>query len=234
MIIGVLLGLGIDIYLFPQEKTIVIVEPEKQVETIQEAEINLVAVDQDGNGVTTPLYVGVEPGNGKVLTNIEKLLFWIDTQYSIQTAKNVAENITEIDTDNLDITYSLTSDASLIGGPSAGAALTVATIAALEDKRIREDVIITGTINPDGTIGQVGGILEKAEIAKEVGAKIFLVPYGQSTETTLKPKQTCTRRLGFIFCETTYTAETINIGEKANISVVEVKDVESAMKFLLI
>lgn len=211
------------------------IETEPQIITdIQKAEINLVAVDQDGNGVTTPLYVGVEPGNGKVLTNIEKLLFWIDTQFSIQTAKNVAENITQIDTDVLDITYSLTSDAVLIGGPSAGASLTVATIAALQNKQIRDDIVLTGTVNEDGSIGQVGGVMEKAKAAKDVGAKVLLVPSGQSTETILRPNETCTRRFSFIFCETTYKKETVNIAEKMNISIIEVKDVEEAMKFLII
>ena len=64
-------------------------------------------------------------------------------------------------------------------GPSAGAALTIATIAALKHDSIRSDVVITGTINADGTIGQIGGVLEKAQAAKDIGAKLFLVPVGQ-------------------------------------------------------
>ena len=194
-------------------------------------EISLVAVDQDGNGVTTPLIVESKPGNGKTLTNIEKLLFWTDTQQSIQIAKYVAENLTEINASRYDLTYSIESDATVIGGPSAGAALTIATIAALRNEKIRNDVVITGTINEDGTIGEIGGILEKAKAAKDVGAELFLVPLGQGEQTFLKPKESCSRRGSIIFCRTTYEAVTINIGQEAGISVLEVGNIGDAYKF---
>lgn len=194
-------------------------------------QINLAAVDQKGNGVTTPLIVESKPGNGKALTNVDKLLFWVDTQYSIQLAKSVAENVTKIDASKYDLIYSIESNASIIGGPSAGAALTVATIAALKNERIRTDVMITGTINEDGTIGEVGGILEKAKAAKDVGAKLFLVPKGQGEQTFLKPEETCIRRSGFIFCETTYKQITVNIGKGAGISVIEVENITQAYNY---
>lgn len=48
-----------------------------------------------------------------------------------------------------------------IDGPSAGGALTVATLAAFRGDDLNPDVVMTGTINPDGTIGPVGGIPQK-------------------------------------------------------------------------
>jgi uncharacterized protein len=194
-------------------------------------QINLAAVDQKGNGVTTPLIVESKPGNGKALTNVDKLLFWVDTQYSIQVAKTVAENVTKINASAYDLIYSIESNASIIGGPSAGAALTVATIAVLKNEKLRDDVMITGTINEDGTIGEVGGILEKAKAAKDIGAKLFLVPKGQGEQTFLKPEENCIKRSGFIFCETTYKPITVNIGKDAGISVVEVSNVTEAYKY---
>jgi len=195
------------------------------------AEINLVAIDQDGNGVSTPLIVETKPGTGKTLTNIEKLLFWTDTQQSIQIAKYVAENLTNINTSNYDLTYSIESNATVIGGPSAGAALTIATIAAFRNEKIKNDIVITGTINEDGTIGEVGGVLEKAEAAKDVGAKLFLVPLGQGEQTFLKPQETCTTRGSILFCRTTYQAVTVNIGQEAGISVLEVGSIIDAYKY---
>ena len=195
------------------------------------SQINLLAVDQDGNGIATPLIVEARPGDGKVLTDIEKLLFWTDTQQSIQTARDVALKITNVDMDNYDIAYSISSDASVVGGPSAGAALTIATVAALENKTLNDDIVITGTIEPDGSIGEVGGVLEKANAAKDIGADIFLVPLGQSQETYLKPQENCTRRAGFIFCETTYKTVTVNIGKDAGISIIEVGNIEDALKY---
>ena len=99
---------------------------------ISQATINLPAIDQDGNGVTTPLKVELRTGNGKVLTNIDKLLFWIDTQYSIQTSKSVAERYTGIEADKFDLTYTIEGgNVTLIEGPSAGAAAAIAVAATL-------------------------------------------------------------------------------------------------------
>jgi uncharacterized protein len=231
LILGILIGVGIFIIVFYEAgetgEQVSLQEPSEKMY----AEINLVAVDQDGNGVTTPLTVEVIQGSGMVLTDIEKLLFWVDTQYSIQTARNVAVNITQTDMDNYDLIYSIKSDATLIGGPSAGAALTIATIAALENKTLKKDIIITGTIEPDGSIGQVGGVLEKAQAASDVGVKVFLVPPGQGEQTYLKPNETCTRRGGFLFCETVYEQITINIGEDTGISVIEVDNINEALQY---
>lgn len=192
------------------------------------AEINLLAVDQNGNGVSTPLIVELRPGTGETLANIDKLLFWTDTQESIQTAKAVAENITGIAPSNYDIIYSIESGSSVVGGPSAGAALTIATMAVLQNQTLRSDIVITGTINPDGTIGQVGGVLEKAQAAKDIGANLMLVPEGQGTQTTLIPHEECETRGVMQICQTTYTQESVNIGEDVGISVMEVDNVSQA------
>lgn len=199
-----------------------------------EVETFLPAVDREGNGVITSLKVETRPGTGKVLTNIDKLLFWVDTQYSIQIAKSVAENVTGIDADEYDLTYTIESEeATLVGGPSAGASLAVATIAVLENKTLKKDVMMTGTINPDGTIGQVGAVLEKARAAKDVGATLFLVPLGESEQIFLKPEEKCVKRAGFIFCETTYKQITVNIGEDVGISVIEVETISDALKYFM-
>jgi predicted S18 family serine protease len=57
------------------------------------ASIIVPAVDQEGNGVATELDVQVVPGAGRTLVNVDKLIFWTDTQNSIRTAKSVAEEI---------------------------------------------------------------------------------------------------------------------------------------------
>lgn len=238
ILLGVLVGIWIGYYVSyqsyqPTEKVVTKYVYEPSNISFSQAEIGLAAVDQNGNGLITPLIVQVKSGDGKILTNIEKLLFWVDTQQSIQTAKQVAENVTKIDVDKYDIIYTVESNSTLVGGPSAGAALTIATIAALQSKKIKSDVLMTGTINPDGTIGEVGGILEKAKAAKALGAKLFLVPKGQGTETYLKPDENCVQRAGFIFCTTKYTEVTVNIGKDAGIEVIEVANVIEAMKYLI-
>ncbi len=196
------------------------------------AEINLAAVDRNGKGAVTGLIVEAKPGTGKILTDIDKLLFWVDTQQSIQIAKAVAQNVTGINADNYDIIYTIAGDnISLVGGPSAGAAITLATIAVLKNETVPEDIMITGTIEPDGSIGEVGGILEKAKAAREIGTTLFLVPDGEGIQTYLKPEENCSRVGGFIYCETTYRQITVNIGNNVGIDVKEVSDIYEALKY---
>lgn len=194
-------------------------------------EFPLLAVDENGNGVITKLIVEVKNGSGKILVNIENLLFWIDTQNSIRIAKNLAEKITKINTSNLDIIYTIEANASIIGGPSAGSAITIATIAALTQKEFKKDVVITGTIDENGNIGKVGSIKEKCLAAKNYGAKICLVPKGQSIEFELIPKRDCTRIGNFEFCRITFETKEIDISKEIGIKVIEVYNIEDALKY---
>ncbi|MEM5820405.1 MAG: S16 family serine protease [Candidatus Aenigmatarchaeota archaeon] len=194
-------------------------------------EFPLLAVDENGNGVITKLIVEVKNGSGKILVNIENLLFWIDTQNSIRIAKNLAEKITKINTSNLDIIYTIEANASIIGGPSAGSAITIATIAALTQKEFKKDVVITGTIDENGNIGRVGAIKEKCLAAKNYGAKICLVPKGQSIEFELIPKRDCTRIGNFEFCRITFETKEIDISKEIGIKVIEVYNIEDALKY---
>ena len=65
-----------------------------------------------------------------------------------------------------------------IDGPSAGAVQTVAVLSLLLGDELRSDVAMTGTINPDGTVGPVGGIPEKLTGASAEGYKRVLIPMG--------------------------------------------------------
>jgi predicted S18 family serine protease len=63
-----------------------------------------------------------------------------------------------------------------IDGPSAGALLTVGVLAGAQGHTIDPDMTMTGTINPDGQIGPVGGIPYKIEGAARAGKKVVLIP----------------------------------------------------------
>jgi uncharacterized protein len=66
--------------------------------------------------------------------------------------------------------------AQLIGGESAGAAAAILAIAALENKGLKDEAVITGTIEEDGTIGKIGGVLEKTRAVHDAGYRNFLIP----------------------------------------------------------
>ena len=84
----------------------------------------------------------------------------------------------DIDCSRYDFYYTIRSDSIIIGGPSAGSALTMLTIATLEGYEISDSITITGTINPGGFIGSVGGIPQKVDAAGRAGIDKVLIPKG--------------------------------------------------------
>lgn len=148
-----------------------------------EASTKIAAVDSQGNGLLCDLRVEIEPGDGDVFYRVQPYA-QVDLQYSAETAAEVAARLTGTELNNVDVSFSIDTPAEIIGGPSAGAAMTIAAIAAIENRPVRDDVVITGEIRPDGSIGAVGGIIEKAEAAEEAGMSLFLVPYEQSKVVT--------------------------------------------------
>jgi Lon-like protease len=66
----------------------------------------------------------------------------------------------------------------LVGGPSAGLAFTLAIIDDLTPGSLTggTKVAVTGTIAPDGTVGEVGGVEQKAITARTNGVHLMIVP----------------------------------------------------------
>jgi uncharacterized protein len=193
--------------------------------------IPLLAVDENGNGKIVKLFVEAKKGKGSILVNIENILFWIDTQESIRTAKEVAEKILNRKINDTDLIYEIESEAKIVGGPSAGAAITIATIAALTNKTINPYVAITGTIDENGNIGGVGGIIEKARAAKDFGIRILLVPKGQSIYYTTEQKKECKKFEYIEYCIIRNELKRVEVEKEVGIKVYEVKNIRDAMKF---
>ena len=188
------------------------------------------AVDPEGNGVLSELITTVSPArdpeNGMVLVSINDVLAQYDTQISARKAAKAAEYYTGIELSNIDIAYNIKVNATAIEGPSAGAAMAVSVIAALQNKTIKDNVMITGSIEEDGTIGMAGSIAEKAQASDEID--VFLVPAGQ-LPVVYKKEKTCKMINNYEYCETEYIAEYTDI----NISIVEVNNVEDALQYFL-
>ena len=75
-------------------------------------------------------------------------------------------------------TPKVTIDAGQIGGPSAGMMFTLEIYSQITGKNLRDgrEIAGTGTINSDGSIGQIGGVDKKIATASKEGANLFLVP----------------------------------------------------------
>lgn len=197
------------------------------------ASIMVPAVDENKTGLTTYLTVEIVPGKGRILANIDKMLFKEDTQNSFRIARNVAEEKTGIDLSDYDIVYTIKTDATEIEGPSAGAAITIATIAALTGRDVKKNVMITGAINHDGTIGPVSNVLEKAVAAGKMGIKTFLVPINQGTIDRYETKKYCEDVGSSKICQDEKIPSRTDIGKIAGLSVVEVVDIDDAMKYMM-
>lgn len=63
-----------------------------------------------------------------------------------------------------------------IDGPSAGAAISLAIVSALQKKGIHQQVAVTGEISISGRVKAVGGIFEKVYGARQSGIKKVLIP----------------------------------------------------------
>ncbi|MCK5477250.1 MAG: hypothetical protein KAI55_04990, partial [Candidatus Aenigmarchaeota archaeon] len=125
----------------------------------KDVQMHLPAVSYEGFGIMTTLSVSVKPGEGNMYFNFNNLLMAPDTEQSIRNAIYVASDVTNISTSNLDFYYTISDiNASVLEGPSAGGAFAIATISALEGKKINPDVIMTGSLNHDGTLGLASGI----------------------------------------------------------------------------
>ena len=61
-------------------------------------------------------------------------------------------------------------------GPSAGAGITLAIISFITNKKIRNDFAITGEIDLDGNVIQIGGLHSKLNGAKSAGVHTVLCP----------------------------------------------------------
>lgn len=61
-------------------------------------------------------------------------------------------------------------------GPSAGLTMAIALISAAGQKPARADVAMTGEINLNGEVLQIGGLMEKMLAAKRYGIKKVLIP----------------------------------------------------------
>jgi len=88
----------------------------------------------------------------------------------------------------IDISYSANFEINFgvtgVGGPSAGTMFAIAIIDKLTPGALTQGKIIagTGTIDPDGNVGNIGGIQQKLIGARDAGAVLFLAPQGNCVD----------------------------------------------------
>jgi PDZ domain-containing protein len=80
-----------------------------------------------------------------------------------------------------ELPFNLSINSDQIGGPSAGLAWTLGIIDSLSggDLTGGRTIAATGTIRPDGSVGEVGGVKQKTVAVERAGASVFFVPDGE-------------------------------------------------------
>ncbi|HVF73410.1 MAG TPA: PDZ domain-containing protein [Acidimicrobiales bacterium] len=77
--------------------------------------------------------------------------------------------------------FEVNIDSGRIGGPSAGLAFALGLIEQLSAGELTggKKVAVTGTIDMNGEVGEVGGVAQKTAAVRNQGADVFLVPPGE-------------------------------------------------------
>ncbi|MCL5009522.1 MAG: hypothetical protein M1433_00880 [Candidatus Parvarchaeota archaeon] len=129
-------------------------------------------------GVPAKLSLVVTQGSGKVFLGSTPLT-GTDTQAQAVVSALVACELVNVNCDNYNFYYYIQSESPQISGPSAGAAFAVAAMSILTGHPLNPKVAMTGTANPDGSIGLVGDVAAKSEAAANQGMTLFLYPVGE-------------------------------------------------------
>ena len=187
-------------------------------------------------GLVMDITVDIKDGRGLVLVNTE-IPAGVDFQTSARTAVKVAQDsVPGADLSHKDVIFSITSgdkesDLQAVDGPSAGAAMTLLLVSELRSHDLGKDVLITGTIEQDGTVGPVGGVPEKALAAGQYGAKTLLVPKGEAVYQS----QTCEEHqqgpIVYRSCREENKPLSPATEEKYGMKVVEIQNISEALQY---
>lgn len=197
---------------------------------VKTATIHAPAVSSGGRGVLSKITLAVAyPGNGRVFFSALPYTE-VETQGAARLAAYIASLVAKVEFSNYDYYVLVESSVPLIGGPSAGGLIAVGFTALLLNLTLNGTVTMTGMINPDGSIGPVGGIKEKLEAAASSGFKVFLIPMGQRTYSY--PVYEEYRRGPFIIRRARYVSvDLVEYGKSLGVSVVEACSVGEALYY---
>jgi ATP-dependent Lon protease len=94
---------------------------------------------------------------------------------SVFNAASVIRKMTGEDLANYDLHINVVGGGR-IDGPSAGVAIFLAILSAIQGRPVAQDVAVTGEISIQGKVRAVGGVFEKIYGARQAGIKMVLVP----------------------------------------------------------
>ncbi|NPA76206.1 MAG: hypothetical protein GXN93_00420 [Candidatus Diapherotrites archaeon] len=186
------------------------------------------------SGTLATVTAQVIPGTGRTYITVNPSAE-LDTQESARIAASVASKLAGKSIPVYDILFTIDAPTPIVGGPSAGAAMTVAAYAALTGKKPRQDVVVTGEIRPDGSIGPVGGLVAKLHACADHGIKTFLIPAGERYVRVAEPVvERESPAPGVVIITHTVqwkTVDLVALGKKLGVRVVEVSNIHQVLPY---
>ncbi|MCG2880940.1 MAG: peptidase S16 [Vulcanisaeta sp.] len=149
--------------------------------------IHALAVSSNNTGTVINITItAITPGSGYVYVASSPLPTAESGTFmsSSQIAALVATYLAGQPFNKYDFLINIEPTTLEIGGPSASGYMTVAMWALITNHTLNPDVVMTGMIMPDGSIGPVGGLPAKIQAAAQEGYKVVLIPYGQQEYQT--------------------------------------------------
>ncbi|MEM0496720.1 MAG: S16 family serine protease [Acidilobaceae archaeon] len=190
-----------------------------EAQTLYSCTLRIVAVSSSGTGVLGSLTVRISSsGSGYIFVSTSPAVE-VDVQGAARIAVLAASIVGGFNPLVYDYYFIIEAPSIIVGGPSAGAAMALGVLLALRGVCPR-DFVVTGMINPDTTIGPVGGLKEKLETTAKAGIRKFIVPYGQLNYAYYE--RVAVKRGPFILVN--YIPVTVNLadyGKQLNVDVIE-------------
>ncbi|MFW6034816.1 MAG: Lon family ATP-dependent protease [Halothermotrichaceae bacterium] len=123
---------------------------------------------------------------------------------SLFNAAAVVRKITGKNMNDYDLHVNIVGGGN-VDGPSAGIAMLLAIISAIEDIPLKQDIAVTGEVSIQGKVKPVGGIREKIHAAEQAGIGEVLIPQenindiNMDTELKITPTATVKQALRNVF-----------------------------------
>jgi predicted S18 family serine protease len=189
-------------------------EPSRVV-TVPALAVSVIGGQQVGNVHYVVLQLERDPqGNGPTILFSEFIAgSAVDDVWKegARTALVAAAKVMGEDERNWRLTIKNRSRYSVAGGSSASGAIAVGIVAAWRGDAIRPGVVLTGVIEPDGSIELVGDLPAKLQGAAEANMRALLVPKGEAR---------------------TSDWNLFELGQQRNINVVEVGTLREAYEYM--
>jgi hypothetical protein len=167
------------------------------------------------SGGTTPVTIHLATTGGKDLrvgfTENEVAGTGDQWRAAAWNAATVATLLTGAPLGGRQVTFDLNGR---IDGPSAGALMTIGVLALMRGDPVKKDITMTGTINPDGTVGPVGGIPYKLDGVTQAKKTRMLIPAGERNSAD----------------DSGRLVDVVGLGSQKGIQVTEVADIYEAYK----